>query len=106
MHGIHIAQDLVEQARKQGKVKNMEVEVGGLANITKDDLAKHLQSMADFPFQITEADAEVECECGYKGKPEIIERQHDLVLFTCPECGELPKVISGDKIILKSVEVE
>lgn len=106
MHGIHIAQDIVEQARKQGKVKSIEVEVGELANITKEDLAKHLENITDFPFQITEADAEVECGCGYKGKPKIIERQHDIVLFTCPECGELPKVISGDKIILKSVVVE
>ena len=106
MHGIHIAQDLVNKASQQGKVKKAYIELGELANITKQDLEKHLESIAKFPFKLTEKKAMVDCICGYKGSPKIIERQHDLVLFECPKCGLTPKITDGDKIILKSVEVE
>jgi Zn finger protein HypA/HybF involved in hydrogenase expression len=106
MHGIHIAGDLIATARKQGKVKKAYIELGEIANITKADLEKSLKDLADFDFEITEKKAKVKCSCGYEGPPKIIERQHDLVLFECPTCSQKPEVIEGDKIILKSVEVE
>jgi len=106
MHGVHIAKDLVENAKKQGEVKKIYVEVGEIANITVEDLSTHLKNIAYFPFEITEKKAKVKCVCGYGGSPKIIERQHDIVIFTCPRCGLTPEVIEGDKIILRSIEVE
>ncbi len=106
MHGIHIAKDIIDNAKKQGKVKKAVIEVGEIANLTKEDLSKHLESMADFDYEIEEKKAKVKCVCGYEGSPKVLERQHDIVLFECPTCGMTPEVIEGDKIILKSVEVE
>lgn len=106
MHGIHIAQDLVAKAKEQGKVRKIIVELGEIANISKDDLEKQLKNFADFDFEIIEKKAKVKCVCGYSGEPKIIERQHDLVIFECPTCGMNPEVVEGDKIILKEVEVE
>ncbi len=106
MHGIHIAGDIIATARKQGKVKKAFIEVGSIANITKSDLEKQLKNLADFDFEVSLKEAKVKCDCGYEGVPKIVERQHDLVIIACPSCGEQPVVIEGDKVILKSVEVE
>ena len=106
MHGIHIAGDLISKAREQGKVKKAFIELGSISNITKEDLSKQMKNLADFNFVIEEIPAKVKCECGYEGKPQVLERQHDLVLFECPLCHKLPEVVEGDKIILKEVEVE
>lgn len=105
MHGIHIAADIVKTAKEQGKVKHAVIEVGEIANITVSDLEKQLKSVAPFPFEMREVKAIVKCKCGYEGSPEIIERQHEAVIFTCPECGETPEVIQGGHVILKEVEV-
>ncbi|MCB9359614.1 hydrogenase maturation nickel metallochaperone HypA [Candidatus Woesearchaeota archaeon] len=106
MHGIHIANDIISKARQQGKVKNAKIIVGEIANITISDLDKQMKNFADFPYEFQEEKAIVKCECGYEGSPKVIERQHDVVLFECPECGKTPEVLQGDKVILKSVEVE
>jgi len=106
MHGIHIAQQIVAKAMEQGKVKKAYVEVGQIANITKEDLEKQLKNAADFEFELTEKKAKVKCICGFEGEPKIIERQHDVVIFRCPTCDATPDVIEGDQVILKSVDVE
>ena len=106
MHGIHIAGDIIATARKQGKVKKAFIEVGSIANITKGDLENQLNNLADFDFEVVEKQAKVKCSCGYEGTPNVVERQHDIVIFNCPKCRTTPQVIEGDKIILKSVEVE
>jgi Zn finger protein HypA/HybF involved in hydrogenase expression len=106
MHGIHIAAELVKKAKEQGKVKKAYIEVGEIANITKNDLENHLKNIADFKFTIDEKKARVRCACGYVGSPKILERQHDIVLFSCQKCGLNPEAIEGDKVILKKVEVE
>jgi len=107
MHGIHIANDIVAKAMEQGKVIKAYIEVGQIANITKEDLAKQMKNAADFEFEITEKQAKVKCHaCGFEGEPTIVERQHEVVVFKCPTCGISPDVIEGDKVILKSVDVE
>jgi Zn finger protein HypA/HybF involved in hydrogenase expression len=106
MHGIHIAGDLIATAKRQGKVKKAYVEVGEIANITKNDLEAQMKNLADFEFEIAEKKARVKCSCGYEGEPKVVERQHDIVVFECPACGMIPEVIEGDKVILRSVEVE
>ncbi len=107
MHGIHIAGDLISTARKQGKVKKAYIELGEISNITKADLSKALTDLADFDFEITIKKAKVRCDvCSYEGEPKVTGRDHDVVFFECSTCGEKVEVIEGDKIILKSVEVE
>ena len=55
---------------------------------------------------VKEEKAEVECKCGYIGEAKILERGHDTCLFVCRKCGEVPKILKGDKIKLISVDVE
>ena len=106
MHGIHIAGDLISTARKQGKVRKAFIELGEIANITEVDLSNQMKNLADFDFEINEKKAVVKCKCGYKGKPNVIERLHEAVVIECPKCKETPEILVGDKIILKSVDVE
>ncbi len=107
MHGIHIAAEIISKAKEQGKVKKAYIEIGQIANITKKDLEMQMKNAADFDFEMTETPAKVKCDaCGYEGEPKVVERQHDVVIFQCPTCGVTPTVIEGDKVILKSVDVE
>jgi len=105
MHGIHIAEDIVKKAHAQGKIKKAVIVVGELANITAEDLDKHLKSIADFPYELKKQKAIVDCMCGYKGEAQIVERQHDIVIHECPVCGMTPEIESGNKVILKSVDI-
>ena len=106
MHGIHIAGELIVKSREQGKVKKANIELGEIANISKVDLSNQMKNLADFDFEINVKEAKVKCFCGYEGKPDIISRQHDFVVIECPQCKQVPDIVEGDKIILKSVEVE
>ena len=106
MHGVHIVGEILETARKQGKVKKAIIEVGEIANIEKEHLGVHLKDWADFPCELVDKESKVGCKCGYLGKAKIKDRGHDFVVIECPKCGETPEILEGDKVILKSVEVE
>ena len=69
------------------------------ANVIREDLA-------NWQVNILKKKSVVKCKCGYKGRANIKERLHDIILFNCPKCNEIPEVISGDKIIIKSIEIK
>ena len=104
MHETAFIKDIINQAKKQGNVKVISIEVGSLAPIEASHLKKHFQELVDWKILVKEKKGIVECKCGFKGEPEIITRGHDFVLYKCPWCGDVPKVIEGDKVILKEVK--
>ncbi len=104
MHESIFVKDIIKQAKKHGDVKGVVIEVGGLAPIEAEHLQLHLKEIVDWKVEVKQKKGIVECECGFKGEPEIITKGHDFVLFKCPWCGDVPKIIEGDKIILKEVK--
>ncbi|NTV22753.1 MAG: hypothetical protein HGA85_00055 [Nanoarchaeota archaeon] len=103
MHDTIIGLKILEDIKKHGKVKSAILVVGELAGIEADHLLEHLAEVSKIKFSAEEQVSKVKCKCGYEGRAKIAERMHDFVLFECPKCGEVPTVIEGDKIILKSV---
>jgi Zn finger protein HypA/HybF involved in hydrogenase expression len=106
MHELTFAQQLIKKARQQGDVKSIILEVGELANITSENLERTLKEITKWNINIIKRKAVVRCNCGFKGEPKIIRREHDLILFVCPKCSTIPKVLDGKDIVLKEVEVE
>ncbi|MCX8147530.1 MAG: hydrogenase maturation nickel metallochaperone HypA [Candidatus Woesearchaeota archaeon] len=109
MHEIIIAQKILEDLKKGvkgAKIKSVVFEVGELSQITPDELEEALKSLADFEFSIEEKSAKVKCKCGYIGIPEILDRNHDSVIFTCPKCGEIPEIVEGGDIKIAQVELK
>lgn len=106
MHETAITKKIIDEAGKHGKVKSIFIEVGELAEIKAEDLEHHLSSVVDWNIEVKEKKARAECGCGFKGNPKILERGHDFCIFECPDCGNVPKVIEGDKIKILEVNVD
>ena len=106
MHGIKIAEQIIEEAKRHGKPIAISVELGSLAPMTEEELISLLKTFVDWKINILSKKGVVSCKCGYYGGPKIVERGHDFLILECPECrSQDVKIISGNKIILKSVEV-
>ncbi len=107
MHDTLISQDIIGAAKKQGKVKGITVEVGDLGHVPLEELKKTLESLVpDWKLTLTRKKAKADCSCGYQGEPTIQEHSHGHSVYTCPECGEVPRITEGKDIVLKEVEVE
>ena len=107
MHEGFIAQELIDKAKEQGIVKKIVVEVGDLAHLPAEELEEALKKRVDWEIEIIKVPGLVECKCGYKGAPKILEKAHDITLFECPKCKKIPfKTIQGEDIVLKDVVVE
>jgi Zn finger protein HypA/HybF involved in hydrogenase expression len=105
MHDSVIAQSILRDLEKEGKVKKAYIEVGELFGIDPEHLLEHLKDVSKIKFEVKQSLSVVECEdCGFRGRANIIERLHDMVLYDCPSCSGQVSVISGDKIIIKKVE--
>lgn len=107
MHEGFIAKELIDKAKEQGIVKKITIEVGDLAHLPAEDLEEALKKRVDWDIKIIKVPGLVECKCGYKGEPKILEKAHDLTLFECPACHNIPfKILKGEDIVLKDVVVE
>ena len=107
MHETMIAAENIRKAEEQGKVKKIVVDVGDLGHLPAHELEECIKNLVTWEVVVNEVKAVVKCRCGYEGEPKIIEKGHDSTLFVCPECGDVPgKIVSGDQIVLKEVEVE
>lgn len=105
MHDTVIAQSILKDLEKYGKVKKAYIEVGELFGIEPEHLLEHLKQVSKIKFEITQKISEVECEdCDFKGRANIIERLHDIVLYDCPKCSGSVIVIKGDKINIIKVD--
>ena len=97
MHEYKIMQDIMDKA---GNAKEITVIVGEISGIHEHDL-DNLKEKYKVTFELEKA--EVECTCGFKGKPKILMNEHEHVIFECPSCGEVPKIIKGNNVILKDI---
>ena len=107
MHDTIISQDIIEAAKKQGKVRAITVEVGDLGHLPAQELLETLQKMVpDWSVRMTRKKAKAKCLCGYEGEPKILEHSHGHSVYFCPKCKRVPEIIEGKDIILKEVEVD
>lgn len=107
MHGQAIARDLLWKAQSKGDVKSIEVEVGDLSAVTVKELKDAVRLLApQVSVKAKAIKAIVKCpkrKCGYSGKPKVIEKMHGLVLFECPKCRAIPKIVQGGEVVLKKI---
>lgn len=107
MHEQTIAQHIIDDASKHGKVKTITIEVGDLAHLPADEMKLVLEKLTDWEVNVISKKATISCECGYMGEPKISQHLHDSSIYECPKCKMmLPDVIDGQDIILKEVEVD
>lgn len=109
MHETLIANQIIDEAKKHGKVVSIKVEVGDLAHLPMHDMEHTLKEMCKglgWEVECVRKPALVKCICGYEGEPKILEKGHDVNVFECPTCGSIPEILEGKDIILLSVEVE
>jgi len=104
MHDMILSKQILDEISKYDDVLECSIEVGELFGIEPDHLLEHLKEISDVNFKILQKESKIKCKCGYKGRAKIVERMHDLVLYECPKCHEVPDVIEGDK--LKIVDVK
>jgi Zn finger protein HypA/HybF involved in hydrogenase expression len=106
MHETIIAKQIIDEAEKHGKPRSITVEIGELAHIPADELKRTLQQMVKWKINTKGKKAVIKCGCGYKGNPTILEKGHDHNIYKCKKCSALmPKIVEGNKIILKKIEV-
>lgn len=102
-----MAKEIIKKAQEHGNVKGITVEVGELAHLPLSEMKHVMEGMVEWELNFVEKPSTIACTCGYTGRPKVIEHTHDFTLFKCPECKcELPKIVDGQDIILKEVDVE
>jgi Zn finger protein HypA/HybF involved in hydrogenase expression len=107
MHETVFAKQIIEAAEAQGKVKGIVIEVGDLAHVSAEEMKEVMERLKpDWEIKTVEKKALVRCKCGYEGEPDIKEHSHDHTVFFCLRCEEVPEILEGKDIVLKSVEVE
>lgn len=107
MHEHIICENIINKAKSYGKVKKIVVECGQLAHLPAKDLKRTLKEHCKFDVVVKEIPAVIKCtECSFVGEPKVIEHAHDIAIFECPRCGKIPQILEGDKIVLKSVDVD
>lgn len=104
MHEHSFIEAILKNIENIQDVEFLELEVGELAGIEAKHLKEHLLERVDFEIEVIEKTSRVKCECGYQGKAKIRERLHDLVIYDCPKCGNVPEILEGKDIkILKVI---
>lgn len=105
MHEIIFAKNIINQIPEsdKDKVQSIEIEVGELAEVTPEELKQALEQLTAWQVTVKPMPSGVKCQCGYSGKANIKERGHHVVIYNCPSCGIVPRVIVGQDIKLKRV---
>ena len=108
MHEFAIVESLLREARKQGEPESVEVVIGELTGLTKDEFGTVFKVACDYGLKMEYERGRINClKCGFEGKPKILAKLHTHCLMECPKCGGRKlEVLAGDKIILKSVKVD
>lgn len=102
MHEHSFIQAIIRDIENSSDVIAIEIELGDLVGIDAEHLKEHLVEETRWKVIVKEKKSLVRCSCGYTGKAKIQERLHDLVIFECPKCGNIPEVLEGKDIkILK-----
>ncbi len=103
MHEHSFIQAIIQDIENKDAVSGIVIEVGELAGIEPDHLAEHMKKETGWNVQTNQKNALVSCDCGYKGPPKTRERLHDMVIFECPKCQEIPQILEGKDIKILSV---
>ncbi len=106
MHETIIANNIINEAKKHGKVKEIFLEIGELAHVPGSELIGCLPRLVKWKRTPKEIPAKVKCVCGFKGHPAILERGHDSFLIECPKCKNIPELVDGKDIKITKVVVE
>ncbi|WP_136688531.1 hydrogenase maturation nickel metallochaperone HypA/HybF [Halorhabdus amylolytica] len=119
MHEFSIATQVLEAAREaaadHGKdtFEGISVSVGEASHVNPDQLETCLDAAADSTVGKDELDIEIEtepayaeCDCGWSGEPETIDRALAYAPnLTCPECDERLELQAGNECRLMSVTI-
>ena len=65
MHDTFVIEKIIDEANKLGEIKEINIELGDLCNITKDHLKEHLSEQVDWKININVKKSKVKCTCGY-----------------------------------------
>ena len=112
MHEASIAKGIVNTvenlALKHGfqNFENLKVliGVGELAGVTFEELEPFLKRLKPcWVFKSKIIPAICHCSCGFKGKPKVLLKAHDLVVYECPECGAIPELKQGGDVTILSI---
>ncbi len=106
MHETAIAKNIISEAEKHGEVESIKLDIGELAHVPGNELVECLKKLVDWTIEWKETPARVECECGFRGHPSILERGHDSFLIECPQCRSLPALTGGNEIKIVEVMVK
>jgi len=104
MHEHSFIQSIIKNVEDKDNVQSITLEVGELAGIEANHLEEHLKKETFWPDIIClTKKALVKCDCGYEGSPKIRQRLHDLVIFECENCGNIPEVLGGKDIKILNI---
>lgn len=103
MHDIAISEGIIKEAGKHGDVTGITCEVGDLAGVLPDELKNTLAQLTGWDVKVLKKKAKVKCSCGFEGAPQITAREHDVVLYECPKCQDIPDILEGSEVIIKEV---
>ncbi len=106
MHETAIANNIIKEAEKHGKVKELFLEIGELAAVPSHELADCLRELTGWKISVKEKKSAVKCKCGFEGNPKIIERGHDFFFIECPKCKKIPEITEGKDIKILKVVVD
>jgi Zn finger protein HypA/HybF involved in hydrogenase expression len=108
MHEHSIASKIIKDANSYGQVESIIIEVGDLAHLPADEMKNILkEKKPNWNIKVISKKALIRCICGYEGEPKIVQQMHDHNIYECPKCSQpLPKILEGEDIIIKEVEVK
>ena len=98
MHEHTFIDAIVRDIEDKANVEKIILEVGELAGIEGSHLAEHIRERFDWDVEAVQKEGLVKCECGYEGRPKILEKLHDLVIFECPKCEGVAEALEGKDI--------
>lgn len=109
MDESELAKDLIEQVLASAggrKIKSITIQVGKLLPI-EGGIVTGLLRNATGAIVATEAiPLKIRCSCGYEGEAEVLQTA-DGNIFACSACASRDaKVLEGDKVQIKSIELE
>jgi len=103
MHEQAIIAKILEPIQDKINVVGLELHIGELVGVDPDHLQELLKQQTRWNVHAKPIKSKVKCYCGYQGPARIKQRLHDHVIFDCPMCGSLPRVIEGKKIKIVKV---
>ncbi|MBS3105308.1 hydrogenase maturation nickel metallochaperone HypA [Candidatus Woesearchaeota archaeon] len=106
MHETVIADSIIKEANKHGKVKKIYLEIGELAHVPANELLGCLGRLVKWNINSKIKRAKAKCRCGFQGHPKILERGHDYFFIECPKCRKIPELAEGKDIKIIKIIVD